>query len=258
MNRRQFITLSGAASMAAVVPFSSNAQSAGGREYYELRQFIVENEQQRKGLDTFFKQAAIPALNRAGMKKVGVFYPEGLSPVYTLLTYNSLSDLVSLNERLADDSEFVSAGAEFINAPASAPAFKRMESSLMIAFAGMPKLETPVSAPGRVFQLRIYESPSVVTGLKKIEMFNDAGEIKLFRESGLNPVFFGETIAGAKMPNLTYMLGFNNMDEQKAAWKKFVNMPEWKRISGMPEYADKAILSGITNIPLTAAPYSQV
>jgi hypothetical protein len=42
-------------------------------------------------------------------------------------------------------------------------------------------METPVSSPGRVCQLRIYESPSAKTGLKKIEMFNDAGAIKIFR-----------------------------------------------------------------------------
>jgi hypothetical protein len=54
------------------------------------------------------------------------------------------------------------------------------------------------------------------------------------------------------------MLAFKNPDEQKAAWKKFVGHPEWKRMSGMPEYSDKAILCGITNIQLVAAPYSQI
>jgi hypothetical protein len=246
--------------MAAVTSSPARAaQSGSGRDYYQLLQFIIENEAQKKKLDTFLKEAAIPAINRLGLKPVGVFYPaEGISPVYVLLRHKSLETVATLNADLAADSEFVVAGEEFINAPASAPAFKRMETSLMVAFAGMPQIETPVSSPGRVFQLRIYESPSVVTGLKKIEMFNDAGEIKLFRETGLNPVFFGETIVGTKMPNLTYMLAFKNMDEQKAAWKKFVSHPEWKRLSGMPEYADKAILSGITNLSLVAADYSQV
>jgi len=246
--------------MAAVTSSPARAaQSGSGRDYYQLLQFIIENEAQKKKLDTFLKEAAIPAINRLGLKPVGVFYPaEGISPVYVLLRHKSLETVATLNADLAADSEFVVAGEEFINAPASAPAFKRMETSLMVAFAGMPQIETPVSSPGRVFQLRIYESPSVVTGLKKIEMFNDAGEIKLFRETGLNPVFFGETIVGTKMPNLTYMLAFKNMDEQKAAWKKFVSHPEWKRLSGMPEYADKAILSGITNLQLVAADYSQV
>jgi len=246
--------------MAAITSSPARAaQSGTGRDYYELRQFIIENETQKKKLDSFLKEAAIPALNRLGLKPVGVFYPaEGISPVYVLLRFKSLETVATLNADLGADGDFLAAGAELINAPADAPAFKRMESSLMVAFAGMPQIETPVSVPGRVFQLRIYESPSVATGLKKIEMFNDAGEIKLFRETGLNPVFFGQTIVGAKMPNLTYMLAFKNMDEQKAAWKKFVSHPEWKRLSGMPEYADKAILSGITNLQLVAADYSQV
>ena len=262
MNRRHFLTLSGAAGLAAATaPINANAQSGSGsgRDIYELRQFIIENEGQKKILDNFFKTALIPALNRLGMKPVGVFYPqEGLSPIYLLLRYRSMDAVAGAMAKLAEDSDFVYASEEFLNAGASAPAFKRMESSLMLAFEGMPKIETPVTTPGRVFQLRIYESPSVVTGLKKIEMFNEAGEIKLFREAGLNPVFFGQTLVGAKMPNLTYMLAFKNMDEQKAAWKKFVAMPEWKRISGMPEYADKTILSGITNLQLIAADYSQV
>ena len=87
-----------------------------------------------------------------------------------------------------------------------------MESSLLVAFKGMPHVETPIKSPDRIFQLRIYESPSEMTGQKKIEMFNDAGEIAIFRRVGLHPVFFGETVVGSKMPNLTYMLSFESAD----------------------------------------------
>lgn len=261
MNRRQFLALSSAASVAAVSAPANAAEAAGGRdrEYYELRQLILDKEEQKSGVDAFLKDAAIPALNRAGIKPVGVFYPsQGFSPVYVLLPHPSMESVATLMQRMSQDSEFMSKGSAFMDAPASAPAFKRLESSLMIAFRGMPRMETPAQAPGRVFQLRTYESPSFKTNLKKIEMFNDAGEIKLFREVGLTPVFFGQTLVGAKMPNLTYMLGFNSMEEQKAAWQKFGSHPEWKRLSKMPEYADKTILSNITNLPLIAAPYSQV
>lgn len=247
--------------MAAITSKTSAAETNSGpdREYYELRQIILDKEEQRKGVDAFLKEAALPAMNRLGIKPVGVFYPsEGFSPVYILLRHPSFESIATLMPRMSQDAEFNSKGADLINAPASAPAFKRIESSVMVAFKGMPHLETSVQNPGRVFQLRIYESPSFKTNLKKIEMFNDAGEIKLFRECGLNPVFFGQTIIGAKMPNLTYMLAFKNMDEQKAAWQKFVAHPEWKKLSQMPEYADKTILSNITNLPLVAAEYSQI
>lgn len=226
-----------------------------------MRRFIIETELQKKGLDAFLQEAAIPALNRLGIKPVGVFRPsQGLSPVYVLLPYQSLESVATLHTQLAQDSDFVSSGADFLNAPSDAPAFKRIESSLMIAFRGMPRLERPVESPGRVFQLRTYESPSFRTGLKKIEMFNDAGEIRIFREVGLNPVFFGQTLVGAKLPNLTYMLAFKSVEERDAAWKRFVAHPDWKRLSAMPEYTDKAILcpNGVTNLPVVPAEYSQI
>lgn len=234
-------------------------EAQAGRDYYELRQYQIETEAQKQGMDAYLREAAIPALNRLGIRPVGVFYPEkDLGPIYVLLRSPSLDLLGTITQKLLADEEYLRKGAKFLDAPASAPAFKRMESSLMVAFKGMPRLETPATGPGRVLQLRIYESPSVKTGQKKIEMFNDAGEIKIFRRVGLNPVFFGETLVGTKMPNLTYMLAFANMDEQKAAWKKFGTDPDWKKLRGMSEYADKNILSGITNLMLKPAEYSQI
>jgi hypothetical protein len=259
MNRRHFLTVCGAATLAPMIKSINAAESAPARDYYELRQFILETEAQKKGLDAFLKTAAIPALNRMGIQPVGVFYPsEGFSPLYLLLRYKSLEDMATLRQKVVQDQELQRLGAEHINAPADHPAYKRFESSLMLAFKGMPQIETPVKSPGRVFQLRTYESPSLKTNAKKIEMFNDAGEIKIFREVGLNPVFFGETLIGGKMPNLTYMLVFSSMDEQKAAWNKFGQHPDWKKLRAMPEYSDKAILCGITNLSLVAAEYSQV
>ena len=41
-----------------------------------------------------------------------------------------------------------------------------------------------------------------------------------FYETGLHPVFFGETIIGEKLPQLTYMLTFKDMEERDANWKK--------------------------------------
>ena len=238
------------------------AMSAGSGVgcYYELRRYEIETEAQKAGFDKFASEAAIPALNRLGINPVGVFYPDqGLSPIYVLLPHVSLASFVTLTQRLGEDQEFLEKGADFINAPANAPAYKSMEVQLMAAFEGMPKLERPVDAPTRIFQLRTYESPSEKTGLKKIEMFNTA-EIAVFRKVGLHPVFFGQTLAGAKMPNLTYMLGFKDMAESKESWKKFGADPDWQKLRAMPEYADKEILrnKGITNLYLKPASYSQI
>ncbi|MHC4504084.1 MAG: NIPSNAP family protein, partial [Planctomycetota bacterium] len=69
-------------------------------------------------------------------------------------------------------------------------------------------------------------------------------------------VFFGETLVGTKIPNLTYMLVFENDDARKANWKKFVSSPGWNKLKRMPIYRET--VSGITNIFLKATPYSQL
>ena len=260
-NRRHFLTVAGVGlASAPVLGAAREAEGAvEGRDFYELRQYQLADEGQKQGLDAFLRDAAIPAWNRIGIEPVGVFYPEeGLSPVRVLMRHRSMDSVVSATQRMLGDAEFLRRGAAFIDAAAEKPAFQRVESSLFLAFKGMPTIEAPAKGQGRILQLRIYESPSVKTGQKKIEMFNDAGEIAIFRRVGLHPVFFGEALTGTKLPNLTYMLAFESQDELKANWKKFGADPDWKRLKGMAEYADKSILSGITNLILKPADYSQV
>lgn len=261
--RREMLTAVGGVGVGSLcgvaAAASEDAGAPGQRELYELRRYAIATEEQKRGLDPFLKDAAIPAWNRIGISPVGVFYPEKeLSPVYVLLRHHSAESLLKSTQALLADSQYLSKGAAFLNAPADKPAFQRMESGLFLAFKGMPELTTPVKSAGRVFQLRTYESPSVKTGQKKIEMFNDAGEIAIFRRVGLHAVFFGEAMVGTHMPNLTYMLVFDSQDELKAHWAKFGSDPGWQKLKTMAEYSDKAILCGITNLILKPAEYSQI
>jgi hypothetical protein len=265
MNRRTFLTSTGALSfmslgtLASLNAASTRPSDLAGRQYLELHKYTLGSEAQRDGLHTFLKDAAIPALNRLGIKPVGVFQdPQALSPVYVLIPHPTAESAIHFRQRLAEDGDFLSKGESFLGAPKASQPFEELESWLMLAFKGMPRVETPVTNPGRIFQLRIYESPSFETGLKKIEMFNDAGELRIFREVGLNPVFFGEALYGSKMPNLTYMLGFDSAEAQKEAWGRFGKNPDWQRLRVMPEYADNRILRGIINIGLKPADYSQI
>ena len=72
----------------------------------------------------------------------------------------------------------------------------------------------------------------------------------------MQPVFFGETLVGTKLPNLTYMLVFDDMDARKANWAKFLADPAWKKLRSDPAYKDT--VSNITNIFLRPAPFSQI
>ena len=211
----------------------------------------------RKRLDDFLA-LAVPAWNRLGIQPVGAFgmADEKTADVYVLLPHKSVESAVTAEARLLADAEFAKAAAAFLDPPKAEPTFQRLEAWLLLAFDGVPKVETPTKKETRVFQLRTYESHSAARALKKIEMFNAGGEIALFRRVGMPPVFFGQTLFGSKMPNLTYMLGFDDDETRKAAWAKFLADPEWKKLSGDPQYKDT--VSNITNLVLKPAAYSQI
>jgi hypothetical protein len=139
--------------------------------------------------------------------------------------------------------------------------FQRQEVTLLKGFPGFPGIEVPPSEPGRaprVFELRTYESNTPLSLKKKIGMFEGGGEIDLFRKCGLVPVFFGEQVAGVKMPSLTYMVAFDNLAARDANWHAFGTSPEWKKISSTPGLSDGETVSNITNMLLSPLPGSQI
>jgi hypothetical protein len=162
-----------------------------------------------------------------------------------------------MGDRIGSDAEYRTAGATFLHAPASDPVYERIESSLLGAIEALPHLEKPDTSKSRLLNLRIYESHNERAAAKKIEMFNQH-ELPIFRRVGLTPVFFGETLIGSRRPNLTYMLVFPDDAARKAAWSSFGGDDAWKKLKAMPEYADKEIVSHITNKLLTPEPYSGI
>ena len=259
MKRREFLT---AASLPIIAGMSSLAAAAeredGKRDYFEWRKYYLHVGSKKNLVGDFLRKAGIPAMNRIGIEPVGVFsamYGPNNPTLYVLLVHKSLDSVVNSASLLMADKEYRNAGADFINAPLSEPAYVRMESSLMVAFKDMPKLEVPEKAR-RIFELRTYESHSIKAAKKKIEMFNEGGEIAIFKKTGLQPVFFGETLIGPQMPNLTYMLAFENMADRDEKWGIFSGDPDWKKLRADTAYKDT--VSNITDIILRPAPYSQI
>lgn len=262
MNRRDFIAASAVAGMTPLT--SAVAAEPGGqdgRQYLELRHYRLLYGQRQRQVSDFLSKAAIPAWNRAGIGPVGVFnvvFGPNSPSIYVLLPHPNIESVATARARLAADAEFQRAGAAFLEAPLADPAFVRVDSSLMRAFQTMPRVEVPAGAAGnqpRMFELRTYESHSDPAAIRKMEMF-DRGEIEIFRKTGLTPVFFGETIVGPNMPNLTYMLTFENMAQRDAAWDDFRVHPDWRAMASDPYYADTT--SAISGIILRPTGYSQI
>ena len=260
MKRREFLKSSLAASTLAGLSLSA-AEPTTPQEYYQLRVFRLKPDTDPSLLDGYLEKAALPALNRIGCKPIGVFKeaePKGDPSVFVLIPYSDLEAFASVTARLKNDREYHEAGAEYLQTPKSKPAFSRIDSWLLRAFAGLPRLEQPPYSrekQPRIFELRTYESYSEQKALRKVEMFND-GEIEVMREVGLGPIFFGQALVGANLPHLTYMLSAENRDTHKQHWDAFGKNATWKKMSSDPKYADT--VSKITSYFLVPTSYSQI
>jgi hypothetical protein len=263
MKRREFLAASGAAGLGS---FALQDPAAGEkkavRQLLEWRTYHLELGNKKKLMHDFFKDAVIPASTRLGAGPIGVFEPlhgaDSLT-LYMLVSYKSFESFLTAPSRRFSDPEFQKASEALYQAPLSDPPYRRVESSLMFAFEKAPSVELPplsAEKKPRIFELRVYESHHGKAAQRKVEMFNAGGEIAIFRKTGLQPIFFGETIAGARMPNLTYMLVFADYAAREKTWDTFRNDPDWKKLSADPYYADT--VSNITSLILRPTPYSQI
>ena len=243
------------------IAISCKSFGAPKQQYYEIRIYHVYGGQEGK-VDAFLKDAYLPALHRAGISKVGVFKPvetdtESGKLIFLFVPYKTSEEYILLPEVLGKDKVYQEAGKSFLDAPYNDPPYIRHESILLKAFLNMPEpffpeYTNPVSE--RVYELRSYESATEAKAIKKIEMFNQGGEIDIFTSLKFNAVFYGEVLAGSTKPNLMYMTTFTDMKSREEHWKAFGSTSEWKRLSALEEY--KNTVSSITRYLLRPTGYS--
>ena len=267
MERRDFLTSSlglAAGTVAAATPALAAPPASTVREFYELRRYSLRMGPRQALVDSYMQQALLPALRRLGLGPIGAFGvvvgPDSPS-LHLLIPHPNATSFSTLGDRLANDTLYRNAATAYLDVPPTEPAYDRFETSLLLAFEGHPRLAVPDAATenrARIFELRCYESHGEKAARKKIEMFGPGGEIAIFRKTGLTPVFFGETLAGARMPNLVYMLVFDDAPQREAAWARFREHPEWKALSSTPGYGNAEIVSTIHSQILRPMPYSQI
>jgi hypothetical protein len=255
MTRRNFVHSAAAAGL------GSTASAAPPRSaIYELRYFRLRNGNQVQRTNDFLGKHLMPALQRAGAAQMGFFnalIAEQSPFAMSVVSFPSLAAIDNVSEHLAADKEYQKAADEY-NSPTEF-SYMRMESSLLRAFEGWPAITVP-KAPQQgthIFELRTYESNNSKAGRRKIRMFNDA-ESAIFKRLGMQPVFFGETIVGRNMPNLTYMLTFDSLAAREKLWGDFGRDPEWQKLRAQPDLADALIVSNISNAILRPLPFSPI
>jgi hypothetical protein len=269
MKRREFLTASGVGLTALTTTTTATAQPQTRRfrrnsaqQFIEVRKYTVKNADKRAKLIEILDNALIPALNRQGLKPVGVLIPKAAGAeekyalnVFVIVPHKTTETFVNVNAKLVADGEYRKAAAPIFETTSKDPVYADCETFLLQCFPTIPALETPTLGPDRVYQMRLYRSFNIDRNDAKMKMFYQGGELPLFREVEMNPIFFGNILAGTRMPAFIYMIGFASSAKQEEAWKSFVAHPKWAAMKDLPEYRDTA--TEIENIVLSPSSGSQ-
>jgi len=260
MKRREFLAGgAGLVALTATAAFAANVP--GQKEFIEVRKYTVKDAEKRTKLVELLDKALIPALNRQGLKPVGVFVPlereaRFANNVFVVIPHKTTDTFVNLTAKLLTDAEYKKDAAPIFGTTSQDPVYTDCETFLLQGFPTAPAVEVPELGPNRIFEWRLYRSFNIERNEAKIKMFDVGGELPLFREIGLNPIFFGDVIAGNRMPALMYLVGCPSPEAHAQSWRVFRDHPKWLAMRDLPEYADTA--TEIERVVLTPSPGSQI
>jgi hypothetical protein len=234
------------------------------RNIYQIKVYSLENEQQELRMDNYLKQAYLPALHRIGINHVGVFKPIEESElaaksIYVFIPFKTISQFEELEALLNKDEKFLEDGRDYIYATYDNAPYVRIESILLRAFKSMPAYGVPTHTTPqaeRIYELRSYQGATEKLYEKKVDMFTDGGESKIFIDLEFQPIFFAEVISGPIMPNLMYLTTFKNKESQENHWNAFRSSPEWLSLKSDTQYDN--VVSKIDKIFLFPTDYSDL
>ena len=243
---------------------SAFAQDEGGaakKQFLELRTYTLVDAAAEAKLDTYLEQALLPALKRQGLGPLVAFDQAGDSEsieVMLLIAGQSAEAVTAATAKLAQDNTYQQAAQQYNSTPSDKPLVKRIRSELLLSFDVWPQATPPEHdkrGQPQLFELRTYESATEKLGQLKVEMFN-SGEVPIFLDTNILPVFMGQALIGDKLPNLTYMTVHDDAKTRDANWAKFKEHPDWKVYSKVKKY--EGTVSKIHKSDWVAKPYSQL
>jgi hypothetical protein len=108
-----------------------------------------------------------------------------------------------------------------------------------------------------IFEIRQYHSPTWRQLGFLHERFSGP-EIQIFHRVGVHPILYSQTVIGPNMPNLTYVIPFDDLAARERAWDAFGADPEWQKVRKESLERGGQIAS-VNSISLyRAAPYSPI
>jgi hypothetical protein len=253
MTRRKLIAAS------AAIAAGASAAEPAQKSLFELRTFRLRNgsENQRQRTVAFLKNY-VSLAKLAGAGPIAVLsssIAEDTPFLLAITSFKGYTGMDACQTKLRANPDYAKALDEW---QTGGRAFERQEVRLLAAFGGFPVMTPPPTEgrkAARIFELRTYELETSAALERKIKMF-EVGEAAIFVRAGMLPVFFGETVFGANVPSVVYMLGFDDLAARESTWRASGADPEWKKLGA--RYPDVATVPRLSISFLSPLPFSDV
>jgi NIPSNAP len=228
MDRRSFVQ---SVAGAGLLPQAAAAQQPAARtRAYRLDYYAYRQGDQATRLHRFLS-SQVPLFGKH-TRAFGVFTAVMAPHAQTTLVLSGFADFADMEaagRTVEADAGYQKAHEELERG--SEPPFDSLQRVLLRATDFSPEIVPPAEPPKspRYFEMRVYHSPT----LRQLGLLHErfAGpEIQIFHRSGVNPILYGDTVAGPDMPNLTYIIPFATLGDREKAWSAFSADPEWIKV----------------------------
>jgi len=222
--------MGGMGMLAAARPAGAAGEKRTG--FYVLETFYLQQGAQVPRMHDYFSRLALPALQRVHYTGPVIFLESLVAPhmpqMIAVYGFQSLEDMWSVHTRINQDPEMMKNLEQWDSGDAP---FEHVSNTLLQAADYSPEIVAPPEPPKtpRLFELRVYHSPTW-RQLKALHERFAGPEIQIFHRVGVNPVLYSSTLFGANMPNLTYLIPFENLAAREKAWEAFAADPEWIKV----------------------------
>jgi hypothetical protein len=256
--RRTFLTQAAPVALAGAYAAAAPTEVSAA-PYIEIITFRLHMGGQSARLMDWLGKRVVPLVQKHQTGPIGVFAVEvgpHVPAAVEILSYPSLAEMEATWNRIYGDPEWP---AILRDLEAQGPGFFRADAVLARATPFSPPLKaTPASEPAhKIYELRFYEASTH----RQLDLMHERfaqGEIEVFHQCGIDPIFYADTALGPNIPNMAYLIPFESEAHREKAWAAFRAHPGWKKIAD--EYLRRAgeLARNISSTLLAPASFSKL
>ncbi len=226
--------------------------------YYAVENYELINGTQTARAHEYFSKHRIPSLQKIHDGPIlvleAVVAPH--VPQISFLTgFSSLDQMAQVMAKAGSNADLMKSYEEWEKGPE--PPFEKLNNVLIEAAPYSPELKAEKREKPRLFEWRFYHSPTF-TQLRLLHERFAGPEIKIFQRVGIHPALYASTMVGPDIPNLTYLIPFDNLDAREKAWATFGADPEWIKVRAASVEKGGQISQRMQISLWKATPYSPV